>query len=91
MQYPVKGTVSNLEAVGLPDALTGPIARGDLGTVKRHLRALETMPGDMARLYRQLARKTIDIAIAKGTLEAEDAQTLLDLLGGPDFPGEGKP
>jgi len=85
----IKGTVSNLEAVGLPDALTGPIARGDLGTVKRHLRALETMPGDMARLYRQLARKTIEVALAKGSLEHEDAEKLLAILGGPDFPGEG--
>ncbi len=87
----IKGTVSNLETVGLPDALTGPIARGDLGTVQRHLRALETMPGDMARLYRQLARKTVEVAKAKGSLEEDDAQKLLDLLGGPDFPGEGRP
>ncbi|MDF1703020.1 MAG: DUF2520 domain-containing protein, partial [Planctomycetota bacterium] len=87
----IKGTVANLESVGLPDALTGPIARGDLGTVKRHLRALEKMPGDMARLYRLMARKTISLGVAKGSLEKEDARKLLDLLGGPDFPGEGAP
>ncbi len=87
----IKGTVANLENVGLPDALTGPIARGDLGTVKRHLRALEGMPGDFVRLYRLLARKTIDVATAKGSLEDEDAQKLLDLLDTPEFPGEGRP
>ena len=87
----IKGTVANLEAVGLPDALTGPIARGDLGTVKRHLRALESMPGDFARLYRLMARKTIDLGVKKGSLAEEDAQHLFDLLEGPDFPAEGTP
>ena len=87
----IKGTVANLEAVGLPDALTGPIARGDLGTVKRHLRALESMPGDFARLYRLMARKTIDLGVKKGSLAEEDAQHLFDLLEGPDFPAEGAP
>jgi len=29
----VRGTVENLETVGLPNALTGPIARGDVGTI----------------------------------------------------------
>jgi predicted short-subunit dehydrogenase-like oxidoreductase (DUF2520 family) len=84
----IKGTVSNLETVGLPDALTGPIARGDLGTVKRHLRALQKMPGDMVRLYRNLARKTVDVALRKGQLESAEADELLDLLGPPDFPLE---
>lgn len=84
----IKGTVANLESVGLPHALTGPIARGDLGTVKRHLRALEKMPGDMVRLYRNLARKTVEVALRKGQLEHGDADALLDLLGPLDFPLE---
>lgn len=85
----IKGTVANLEAVGLPDALTGPIARGDTGTIRRHLRALEALPGDLGRLYRILARKTIEVARRKGTLDAAEAERLLDLLNdtGP-APGE---
>ncbi len=77
----IKGTVGNLEAVGLPNALTGPIARGDVGTVRRHLRALEDMPSEMGHLYRHLARKTIEVARRKGTLEQADAEKLLDALG----------
>ncbi len=67
----VRGTVENLEAIGLPAALTGPIARGDVGTVKRHMLALgEEAPGLLA-LYRQLARHTLPIALAKGTIDSE--------------------
>lgn len=80
----VRGTVANLEAVGLPDALTGPIARGDVGTVRRHLKALRPLPGDLVRLYRSLARKTVEIALRKGTLEREDAERILEMLERPD-------
>jgi predicted short-subunit dehydrogenase-like oxidoreductase (DUF2520 family) len=80
----VRGTVANLEIVGLPDALTGPISRGDVGTVKRHLRALEAAPGGMPALYRQLARRTLDVALEKGSLTPEVAGELLELLRDPD-------
>jgi predicted short-subunit dehydrogenase-like oxidoreductase (DUF2520 family) len=76
----IRGTVANLAAVGIPDALTGPIARGDLGTVKRHVHELQTMPGDLMRLYRELARKTVEIALRKGTIDLEGANGILESL-----------
>jgi predicted short-subunit dehydrogenase-like oxidoreductase (DUF2520 family) len=87
----VKGTIANVEAVGLPDALTGPVARGDVGTVRRHLRALAAMPGDVAHLYRLLARRTVDVGLRKGSLSREDADALLDLLAPPDRPDASAP
>ena len=76
----VQGTLRNLEAVGLPDALTGPIARGDVGTVRNHLRALRRAPGDLVRLYTALARKTVEVALRKGGLERAAAEAILRLL-----------
>lgn len=76
----VKGTVRNLEAVGLPDALTGPIARGDIGTVRGHLAALRGAPGDLVRLYVAMARKTVEVALRKGKIERETADAFLALL-----------
>ncbi len=76
----LKGTLANLEAVGLPAALTGPIARGDVPTVERHLSALASAPGDLLRLYRELARKTVEVAEAKGTLTEAQADRLRHLL-----------
>jgi len=86
----VRGTVANLDAVGLPHALTGPISRGDIGTVKRHLRALSQQPGDVVRLYRNLARKTIELAVRKKTITTTEASSLLDALfeGRPEEPPE---
>ena len=84
----IQGTLNNIKSVGLPDALTGPIARGDIGTVKRHVRALEALPGNAIRLYRNLGRKTVEVALQKGTLHRDEAQKLLILFDKPSFPLE---
>jgi len=76
----VRGTVENLEAIGLPDALTGPISRGDVGTIDRNLAALEAASPETADLYVALARRTIPIAREKGTLSEETASRLLEHL-----------
>lgn len=63
----VKRTVDNA-AEGLVAALTGPIERGDVATVRRHLSALAQLPPEAAErhegLYRQLALATLDVAAA---------------------------
>ena len=43
-----RGTLENAEQVGVQNALTGPVARGDAGTIKRHLSVLT---GDARRTY----------------------------------------
>jgi len=76
----VRGTVDNLGAVGLPNALTGPIARGDVGTIERHLAALAEVAPDLLPVYKELARRTIPIARAKGGLSSEAAARLTEAL-----------
>lgn len=59
-------TVENLGRQGLPGALTGPIARGDAGTVVRHLEALAARTPALVPLYRTLALRALALARAKG-------------------------
>jgi predicted short-subunit dehydrogenase-like oxidoreductase (DUF2520 family) len=65
------------------DALTGPVARGDAGTVAAHVRALAHVDPEALRTYRALARATADRSLASGRLQAADAEALLDALAGP--------
>ena len=58
-------------------ALTGPVSRGDAGTVGKHL---DRMPGEAVPAYLALARRTADRAIAAGRLRPQDAALLLDVL-----------
>ncbi|MBI2831703.1 MAG: DUF2520 domain-containing protein [Chloroflexi bacterium] len=79
----LRGTISNIEAIGLPNCLTGPIARGDTGTVKKHLDALERTAPDLLSAYRELGRQTIPIALAKGKINQLQAQELEAILQEP--------
>ncbi len=78
----LKGTLGNLNNLGLPNALTGPIARGDLGTVRKHLDALEKRAPQLLSTYRELGLQTIPIALARGRIDRKRAQDLRELLGG---------
>ncbi|WP_406078066.1 Rossmann-like and DUF2520 domain-containing protein [Micromonospora sp. NBC_00858] len=62
------------------DALTGPVSRGDAGTVQRHLARLAATAPESVPAYLALARRTADRAIAAGRLRPVDAQSLLGVL-----------
>lgn len=61
-------------------ALTGPVMRGDAGSVAAHLRAIEAVSLEAAVGYRALARLTADRAVDAGLLTPHDAESLLDVL-----------
>jgi predicted short-subunit dehydrogenase-like oxidoreductase (DUF2520 family) len=61
-------------------ALTGPVARGDAGTIARHLEVLRRVAPDSVPAYLTLARRTADRAIAAGRLRPLDAEPLLGVL-----------
>ncbi len=79
----VRATLENVLASGPEEALTGPIARGDVATVQRHLEALATGQGDLDGLYRAMGRWTVALALRKGTIDAAQAQALRRLLHAP--------
>ena len=76
----LRGTLDNLQGIGLPGALTGPLARGDAGTIARHLKALEGCAPDTADLYRHLARLTLPMAQEKGGLDEVEVGRLREAL-----------
>jgi predicted short-subunit dehydrogenase-like oxidoreductase (DUF2520 family) len=63
-------------------ALTGPVSRGDAGTVARHLAILDATAPESVPAYLALARRTADRAIAAGQLTATEAEPLLKVLAG---------
>ena len=65
-------------------ALTGPVARGDAGTVAAHLAQLNQQTPDIRPTYVALARATAERALASGRLRAADAEPLLDILAAPE-------
>jgi predicted short-subunit dehydrogenase-like oxidoreductase (DUF2520 family) len=58
--------VENVSALAPSAALTGPVARGDVETVRAHLAALAEMPG-VLEVYRALSRGAVPLAKSAGT------------------------
>jgi len=58
-------TVTNLRENGVPDALTGPLVRGDAGTIAAHLDTLGRHDPQLATVYRELALLTFPILRAR--------------------------
>jgi predicted short-subunit dehydrogenase-like oxidoreductase (DUF2520 family) len=75
----LEGTVRNLKGLGLPRALTGPVARGNTGTVAAHLLALSEAPRALD-VYRALSDWLIDLAEEGGTISPEQTAELRTLL-----------
>jgi predicted short-subunit dehydrogenase-like oxidoreductase (DUF2520 family) len=76
----LRGTAANVEKLGAADGLGSAVARGDVGTIRRHLDVLAKEAPDSLELYRILSLRTIPLALAKGTLEPETAKEITALL-----------
>ena len=70
------------------NALTGPVSRGDAGTIARHVAVIGETAPDSLPVYLALARRTADRAISTGRLRSVDAEALLDVLATPGAPVE---
>lgn len=62
-------------------AMTGPIVRGDVDTVREHISEIEKSSPQTLSAYKAMARLTAQRALAAGTLSALDGQRFLELLG----------
>lgn len=65
-------------------ALTGPVMRGDAGTVAAHLSEISASSDQTRRTYVALARATADRALANGMLRPDAAERLLEVLAGTE-------
>lgn len=77
----IKGTVHNIEKIGIPDGLTGPIERGDIETIRRHIQVLKKTMPEFLSLYKKLGIETLKIAKSKGSVSDTKYEELLKTFG----------
>lgn len=73
-------TLGNARALGIRAALTGPMTRGDVGTLKLHLEALARLAPAVLPLYRAAAEREIALATQRGSLAPDAAESMRQLL-----------
>jgi predicted short-subunit dehydrogenase-like oxidoreductase (DUF2520 family) len=79
----IEQTLGNVRALGIQRALTGPMTRGDVGTLARHLEVLGKHAPDVLPLYRAAAEREVALAEARGSVSAATAAALRRVLATP--------
>ncbi len=77
----IRGTVDNVVRLGPVRALTGPVSRGDLTTLRLHGEPLRALPADLRKLHRLLALRSAALALEARTITPEVANRIARLLG----------
>lgn len=76
----LRQTIENVIRLGADAALTGPIARGDAGTVRAHIAALTAKAPHLLEAYVANARRTLDRAVKAKRIDAAKARALTEAL-----------
>ena len=76
----IEGTLGQRPGLGIRAALTGPMTRGDVGTLRAHLDALAATRPRRAAVYVAAAEREIDLATARGALAPASATAMRDAL-----------
>jgi predicted short-subunit dehydrogenase-like oxidoreductase (DUF2520 family) len=76
----IEQTLGNARTIGVAAALTGPMTRGDRGTVARHMATLAAHAPGVVPLYRAAAEREIELAVGRGALTPEAASELRHAL-----------
>jgi predicted short-subunit dehydrogenase-like oxidoreductase (DUF2520 family) len=76
----LRQTIENVSRLGADEALTGPVVRGDAGTVRAHVAALTAHAPHVLEMYVANARRTLDRAVRSGRLDATKAKAVADAL-----------
>ncbi len=76
------GSVENARRRGTAEALTGPVERGDAGTVKLHAEAIRGEAPEFSEAYAAMGRLAAALAVRKGSLDAAGAGRVNVELGG---------
>lgn len=77
----VEGALRNIKALGVPAALTGPIARGDTSTIADHITAMKEKRPDLLEFYRTMGRLTVEAARKNGNVSEVLLKQIEEILG----------
>lgn len=84
----IESTLGNARALGIAPALTGPITRGDIGTLRANLDAVHAHAPSAMALYVAAARREITLAEDRGSLAPELVRRMVQTLDAAVAPGD---
>jgi predicted short-subunit dehydrogenase-like oxidoreductase (DUF2520 family) len=76
----VRGTLSAIDAVGIAQAMPGPVSRGDVASIAKHLKGIEPLDTGMQERYRLLCHGTVELAAEQGAIDEARVRQFEQLL-----------
>lgn len=76
----MKGTIEGVFNLGFPDCFAGPITRGDLSVIQKHVDTLQKYEPGLVGIFKTLDARIIPMALAKGTIDEATAKKERDIL-----------
>ena len=75
-----QGTLASIATAGIAGGMPGPVSRGDISSVEKHVAALSELGESTISVYRQLCASTVPLALAHGAIDVALAQRILAVL-----------
>lgn len=75
-----RGTLASIESAGLADGMPGPVSRGDVGSVEKHVAALSPLGPEVMEFYRVVCDRTIPLGMQRGAIDEAAAIRLREIL-----------
>ena len=76
-----QGTLASIASTGIAGGMPGPVSRGDVSSVEKHVAALSQLGEGTVGFYRQLCARSVPLAVAHGTIDTAQARRILAALG----------
>ena len=75
-----QGTLASIASAGIAGGMPGPVSRGDVSSVEKHVAALSQLGEGTISFYSQLCASTVPLALACGAIDAAQARRILVVL-----------
>ncbi|MEY3488791.1 MAG: hypothetical protein RL655_359 [Pseudomonadota bacterium] len=82
----VRGTLASIAQTGLAQGMPGPVSRGDVASVRKHVAEMEAFDPVALDLYRQLCERTVRLALKGQRIEAPAAARVRGVLACVQLP-----
>ena len=76
-----RGTLASIESAGLANGMPGPVSRGDVGSIEKHVAALTPLGPGVMEFYRVVCDRTIPLGMQRGAIDEAAAARLREILG----------
>ena len=75
-----RGTLESIASAGVAGGMPGPVSRGDVGSIEKHVAALSPLGPEVMEFYRLVCDRTIPLGIARGAIDDAKAVRLREIL-----------